>query len=222
VISVLGEDNVKHVPYRESKLTRLLQDSLGGNSHTLMIACASPADSNMEETLNSLRYADRARKIKNKPIINIDPQLAELNNLKEQVQFLKAQILQLTGGCGLMPEYNPDASKDSSKLKEDNDKLRSENEKLFIELRRVTSINRHNFDRITRLEKEKEDLNFLLKDKFDEIKLYVNDLKDFDQLLKSFTKKFPSSCMNQFIFQSFCQNIRGRTRSHRVVFNGKR
>jgi kinesin family protein 4/21/27 len=104
VISVLGEDNIKHVPYRESKLTRLLQDSLGGNSHTLMIACASPADSNMEETLNSLRYADRARKIKNKPIINIDPQLAELNNLKEQVQFLKAQILQLTDGCGLMPE----------------------------------------------------------------------------------------------------------------------
>jgi len=104
VISVLGEDNVKHVPYRESKLTRLLQDSLGGNSHTLMIACASPADSNMEETLNTLRYADRARKIKNKPIVNIDPQVAELNNLREQVQFLKAQILQLTGGCGLIPE----------------------------------------------------------------------------------------------------------------------
>jgi kinesin family protein 4/21/27 len=65
VISVLGEDNPtnkpKHVPYRESKLTRLLQDSLGGDSHTLMIACASPADSNCEETLNTLRYADRAR-----------------------------------------------------------------------------------------------------------------------------------------------------------------
>ena len=104
VISVLGEDNIKHVPYRESKLTRLLQDSLGGNSHTLMVACASPADSNMEETLNTLRYADRARKIKNKPIINIDPQIAEMNNLREQVQFLKNQILQLTGGCGMMPE----------------------------------------------------------------------------------------------------------------------
>ena len=91
VISVLGEDNIKHVPYRESKLTRLLQDSLGGNSHTLMIACASPADSNMEETRSSLQYADRARKIKNKPIINIDPQLAELNNLTKKVQFLEAE-----------------------------------------------------------------------------------------------------------------------------------
>ncbi|RNA21884.1 chromosome-associated kinesin KIF4A, partial [Brachionus plicatilis] len=71
VISVLGEENPdnkpKHVPYRESKLTRLLQDSLAGNSHTVMIACVSPADFNMEESLNTLRYADRARKIKNKP-----------------------------------------------------------------------------------------------------------------------------------------------------------
>ena len=72
MISALGKDNVTHVPYRGCKLTRLLQDSLGGNSHTLMVACASPADSNMEETLNSLRYADRARKIKNKPIMNIN------------------------------------------------------------------------------------------------------------------------------------------------------
>lgn len=60
-------------------------DSLGGNSHTLMIACVSPADSNMEETINTLRYADRARKIKNKPIVNIDPRAAEMNRLKQQV-----------------------------------------------------------------------------------------------------------------------------------------
>jgi kinesin family protein 4/21/27 len=89
VIRVLGEDNPsnkpKHVPYRESKLTRLLQDSLGGNIHTLMIACVSPADSNMEETLNTLIYADSARKIKNKPIVNIDPQAAELATLRQEV-----------------------------------------------------------------------------------------------------------------------------------------
>lgn len=60
-------------------------DSLGGNSHTLMIACISPADSNMEETINTLRYADRARKIKNKPIVNLDPRAAEMNRLKQQV-----------------------------------------------------------------------------------------------------------------------------------------
>lgn len=99
---MLGEESstIKHVPYRESKLTRLLQDSLGGNSHTVMIACVSPADYNMEETLNTLRYADRARKIKNKPVVNVDPQAAELVLLRQQVQQLKAQVYQLTGGSG--------------------------------------------------------------------------------------------------------------------------
>ena len=63
----------------------LSSDSLGGNSHTLMIACISPADSNMEETINTLRYADRARKIKNKPVVNVDPRAAEMNRLKKQV-----------------------------------------------------------------------------------------------------------------------------------------
>lgn len=51
-----------------------------------MIACVSPADSNMEETINTLRYADRARKIKNKPIVNVDPRAAELNSLRKQVK----------------------------------------------------------------------------------------------------------------------------------------
>lgn len=61
------------------------KDSLGGNSHTLMIACVSPADSNIEETINTLRYADRARKIKNKPVLNVDPRAAEMKRLKQQV-----------------------------------------------------------------------------------------------------------------------------------------
>jgi kinesin family protein 4/21/27 len=107
VISVLGDDSgnkQRHVPYRESKLTRLLQDSLGGNSHTVMLACVSPADSNIEETLNTLRYADRARKIKNKPIVNIDPQAAEVTRLRSENQDLKAKLLQITGGAGLNNE----------------------------------------------------------------------------------------------------------------------
>ena len=76
VISALGDAKKRragaHVPYRTSKLTRLLQDSLGGNSHTLMLACVSPADSNFQETLTTLRYAHRARNIKNKPKANVD------------------------------------------------------------------------------------------------------------------------------------------------------
>lgn len=75
MISALTEDVKKanHIPYRDSKLTRILQDSLGGNSRTSMIACCSPAESSYEETLNTLKYASRARNIKNKPVVNRDP-----------------------------------------------------------------------------------------------------------------------------------------------------
>jgi len=62
-----------HVPYRDSKLTRLLQDSLGGNSRTCVVACVSPVDTNFEETLNTLKYAQRARNIKNAVRVNRDP-----------------------------------------------------------------------------------------------------------------------------------------------------
>jgi hypothetical protein len=70
VISALsdGERRPRHVPYRDSKLTRLLQDSLGGNSKTLMIACVSSADDAVEESLNTLKYAARARSIRNRPV----------------------------------------------------------------------------------------------------------------------------------------------------------
>ena len=78
VISALVDSRSKHVPYRDSKLTRLLQDSLGGNTKTCMIANISPACYNYEETLSTLRYADRAKQIKNKPTINEDPKDAML------------------------------------------------------------------------------------------------------------------------------------------------
>lgn len=70
VISSLVEGKTSHIPYRDSKLTRLLQDSLGGNTKTVMIAAVSPADYNYEETLTTLRYASRAKHIKNKPRVN--------------------------------------------------------------------------------------------------------------------------------------------------------
>jgi len=78
VISSLVDPKCSYVPYRDSKLTRLLQDSLGGNTKTVMIAAISPADYNYEESLSTLRYASRAKSIKNKPIINEDPKDALL------------------------------------------------------------------------------------------------------------------------------------------------
>lgn len=64
--------NESYIPYRNSQLTQLLADSLGGNSKTLMIANIGPADSNYQETLQTLKYANRAKNIKNKPKINED------------------------------------------------------------------------------------------------------------------------------------------------------
>lgn len=78
VITALVDSKSGHVPYRDSKLTRLLQDSLGGNTKTVMIANISGADYNYEETLSTLRYADRAKQIKNKPKVNLDPKDALL------------------------------------------------------------------------------------------------------------------------------------------------
>lgn len=73
VISSLTDQKCTYIPYRDSKLTRLLQDSLGGNTKTVMIAAIGPADYNLDETLSTLRYASRAKHIENKPKINEDP-----------------------------------------------------------------------------------------------------------------------------------------------------
>ncbi|XP_033239085.1 chromosome-associated kinesin KIF4-like [Drosophila pseudoobscura] len=94
VINALGSGQVSgYIPYRQSKLTHLLKDSLGGNSITLMIACVSPADYNVSETLSTLRYADRALQIKNKPVVNMDPHTAEVNMLKDIIQKLRVELL---------------------------------------------------------------------------------------------------------------------------------
>ncbi|KAG1656085.1 Osmotic avoidance abnormal protein 3 [Nymphon striatum] len=92
VISALVDGKSKHIPYRDSKLTRLLQDSLGGNTKTLMVACLSPADNNYDETLSTLRYANRAKNIKNKPKINEDPKEALLREYQLEIDRLKSML----------------------------------------------------------------------------------------------------------------------------------
>ncbi|XP_036267335.1 chromosome-associated kinesin KIF4A isoform X2 [Pipistrellus kuhlii] len=164
VISALGDDKKSgFVPYRDSKLTRLLQDSLGGNSHTLMIACVSPADSNLEETLNTLRYADRARKIKNKPIVNIDPRTAELNHLKQQVQQLQVLLLQAHGGT-LPGSINVQPSENLQSLMEKNQSLVEENEKLSRGLSEAVGQTSQLLERIILTEQANEKMNAKLEE----------------------------------------------------------
>lgn len=100
VISALGDKSKKasHVPYRDSKLTRLLQDSLGGNSQTLMIACISPSDRDFMETLNTLKYANRARNIKNRIQINQDQSSRTISSLRREIAALQLELLEYKQG----------------------------------------------------------------------------------------------------------------------------
>ncbi|XP_070384374.1 chromosome-associated kinesin KIF4-like isoform X2 [Dermacentor albipictus] len=165
VISALC-DGHSHVPYRNSKLTRLLQDSLGGNSHTVMIACVSPADSNLEETLNTLRYADRARKIKNKPIVNIDPVQAEVALLRQQLQEARIELMRcrtLQGEGGDQPGSEEsggdggESKKDLALVLSRNAEIENENQRLSGELHRALDQLGENSERliITELEVQK-------------------------------------------------------------------
>lgn len=95
VISALGGASKAgaphYVPYRDSKLTKLLMDSLGGASKALMFACCSPADSYLEETLNTLQYAARTRNITNKPAVQVDPHEELVRELRKELKILQHQ-----------------------------------------------------------------------------------------------------------------------------------
>ena len=93
-INALGDKNKKgfFVPYRDSKLTRLLKDSLGGNSKTVMIANISPANSQFEETINTLKYANRAKNIKTKALTNKKLVSIHISEYKNIINDLRAEI----------------------------------------------------------------------------------------------------------------------------------
>jgi len=92
VIKALVSKGNVHVPFRDSKLTRLLQNSLGGNTKTVMVANIGPAASNFDETINTLRYASRAKSIKNKPRVNQDPKDAMLKKCQDEIEALRKQL----------------------------------------------------------------------------------------------------------------------------------
>ncbi|XP_077566642.1 kinesin-like protein KIF3C [Stigmatopora nigra] len=92
VISSLADGRSAHVPYRDSKLTRLLQDSLGGNAKTVMVATLGPAPQHYDETLTTLRYANRAKNIQNRPRVNEDPKDALLREFQSEIARLRAQL----------------------------------------------------------------------------------------------------------------------------------
>uniref|UniRef100_A0A8C7EI71 Kinesin-like protein KIF21A n=1 Tax=Nothoprocta perdicaria TaxID=30464 RepID=A0A8C7EI71_NOTPE len=134
VISALGDKSKKatHVPYRDSKLTRLLQDSLGGNSQTLMIACVSPSDRDFMETLNTLKYANRARNIKNKVVVNQDRASQQINALRSEITRLQMELMEYKTGKRIIDEEGVESIND---MFHENAMLQTENNNLRVRIK---------------------------------------------------------------------------------------
>jgi hypothetical protein len=100
VINALADPKKRgsHVPYRDSKLTRILQESLGGNCLTVMLAMISPADVNHGETLSTLQYANRAKNIQNVSKKNEDENTRIIRELREEIARLRQSLAQSGGG----------------------------------------------------------------------------------------------------------------------------
>ncbi|XP_038025783.2 kinesin-like protein KIF27 isoform X3 [Anas platyrhynchos] len=94
VISALGDPKRKsvHIPYRDAKITRILKDSLGGNAKTVMITCISPSSSDFDESLNSLKYANRAKNIRNKPVVNYNPDQDRIDEMELEIRLLREAL----------------------------------------------------------------------------------------------------------------------------------
>uniref|UniRef100_A0A3P9N2R5 Kinesin-like protein KIF21B n=1 Tax=Poecilia reticulata TaxID=8081 RepID=A0A3P9N2R5_POERE len=150
VISALGDQTKKagHVPYRDSKLTRLLQDSLGGNSRTVMIACVSPSDRDFMETLNTLKYANRARNIKNKVVVNQDKTSQQINALRAEVARLQMELMEYKAGKRVAGE---DGAEGYSDLYQENAMLQRENDSLRLRVKAMQETIDHLNTRVTHL-----------------------------------------------------------------------
>jgi len=154
VINALVE-NKNHVPYRDSKLTRLLQDSLGGNTKTVMIAAISPSGFNYDETVTTLRYAARANAIKNLPKVNQDPKDALLKQYEEEIRRLKEQC-SLGGVAPIIIKEE----KDNGEI----EKLQSEKNKINEEKLEMEKIVKEKEEMLQNNNLEKEKLVLKLKE----------------------------------------------------------
>ena len=152
VISALGKKGkgTKHIPYRDSKVTRFLQDSLGGNTKTFLVATVSPTDDCVEETISTLKFADRAKQVmvraKANEINGSDDAL--IKRLQREIQHLRDILnIKRKGGQGELAEQLLMLKDENTKLKEKNfdlkevEKLKQENKLIKLELQRLMSNN---------------------------------------------------------------------------------
>uniref|UniRef100_A0A8C3L141 Kinesin family member 21B n=1 Tax=Chrysolophus pictus TaxID=9089 RepID=A0A8C3L141_CHRPC len=200
VISALGDQSKKavHVPYRDSKLTRLLQDSLGGNSQTIMIACVSPSDRDFMETLNTLKYANRARNIKNKVVVNQDKTSQQISALRAEIARLQMELMEYKAGKRVIGE---DGSEGYSDLFRENAMLQKENSALRMRVKAmqeaIDSIN----NRVTQLMSQEANLMLAKAGDSNEAigALIQNYIREIEELR---TKLLESESMNESLRRS--------------------
>uniref|UniRef100_A0A2K5Q937 Kinesin family member 27 n=1 Tax=Cebus imitator TaxID=2715852 RepID=A0A2K5Q937_CEBIM len=118
VISALGDPRRKnsHIPYRDAKITRLLKDSLGGSAKTVMITCVSPSSSNFDESLNSLKYANRARNIRNKPTVNFSPESDRIDEMEFEIKLLREALQSQQASVSQTNQIHRDGSPDTNRI----------------------------------------------------------------------------------------------------------
>eukprot|EP00756_Hemistasia_phaeocysticola_P025903 Hpha_TRINITY_DN16030_c2_g2::TRINITY_DN16030_c2_g2_i1::g.120827::m.120827/K20196/KIF3B; kinesin family member 3B len=139
-----------HIPFRSSPLTMLLKDSLGGSSRTVMFATVGPADMNTQETISTLRFADRAKRIKNKPVLQMDPKDALIVSLREQIEALQAR---LGGAAEVVDSTRVDA------LEVELCELRNERDQALEDLEDARRLLRESEQARQRIEARAEDLH---------------------------------------------------------------
>uniref|UniRef100_A0A8C4VA29 Kinesin family member 21B n=1 Tax=Falco tinnunculus TaxID=100819 RepID=A0A8C4VA29_FALTI len=200
VISALGDQSKKvmHVPYRDSKLTRLLQDSLGGNSETIMIACVSPSDRDFMETLNTLKYANRARNIKNKVVVNQDKTSQQISALRAEIARLQMELMEYKAGKRVIQE---DGSEGYSDLFRENAMLQKENSTLRMRVKAMQEAIDAINSRVTHLMSQEANLMLAKAGDGNEAigTLIQNYIREIEELR---TKLLESESMNESLRRS--------------------
>ncbi|XP_004449516.1 kinesin-like protein KIF27 isoform X2 [Dasypus novemcinctus] len=118
VISALGDPRRKssHIPYRDAKITRLLKDSLGGSAKTVMITCVSPSSYDFDESLNSLKYANRARNIRNKPTVNFSPESDRMDEMELEIKLLREALQSQQASISQTSQTHPEETLDKYRI----------------------------------------------------------------------------------------------------------
>uniref|UniRef100_A0A669D1H4 Kinesin family member 21A n=1 Tax=Oreochromis niloticus TaxID=8128 RepID=A0A669D1H4_ORENI len=197
VISALGDrgKRASHVPYRDSKLTRLLQDSLGGNSQTVMIACISPSDRDFMETLNTLKYANRARNIKNKVMVNQDKASQQISALRTEIARLQMELMEYKTGKRLVGE---DGVESLSDMFHENSMLQTENSNLRVRVKAMQET----------IDAQRARLTQLLSDQANQTLARAGGTEEIGNMIQSYIKEIEDLRAKLLESEAVSENLR--------------